>query len=376
MRVLNAEIKGEVLAKYNVGACTIVLETDGVKTRYLVQEPLLSEEDFEQVNFMIKAFVQTGTAFTPEGVEQFIWKVAERRKMTEYFSKNFQKIKYYIVRETLGYGMIQAPLEDGNVDEIVLSSPGSPLMVSVSFPLEKPVLETNIVLTDDDLAVLARKFAARTGCDNVNRIHGVTEEGFFVYMIRQRSPPLASFTIRKQKGGSIEDLVRGKVLDVKTAAVIRAMVKAKCNILVCGDKKSGKTTIAASILSSVDDSKVMLVEKSMEMRTGKNVIRLLEEPGIEDYILFTRPSYLFADNVSLDFKRIEASGIPYVFVQETVPEWFEGYVVRTSRKNGYNVEVLKKTGARLDPLIVEDDRLLYPYFVEEARKLSAGKQEF
>ncbi|MEM3361469.1 MAG: ATPase, T2SS/T4P/T4SS family [Candidatus Bathyarchaeia archaeon] len=377
MRIVSAEFDGKVLAKYNVGACTVFIINDGRKTRYCLQEPLLTKDDVGILDQMIKNFVYTGEILSREGVEQFIWKTAEKTRKLEYFSQNFHKIKYYIVRETIGYSVLQPLLDDPNVSEIICPSVGAKLLVSCSVA-DEPVIETNISLTEDDFMLIARKFAAKVKAENsnLNIVKGVTEEEYYVYILRNPMFSIGSFTIKKFREATISQLLREKVVDVKTAAVIKTLLHFGENILVVGEKKSGKTTVMSTLINMIDSSKkIVLVENVPEIKAPDTVIRIVEEKNFEDYVLFVKPAYIFADNVNVDVYRMNVAGISCVLSCEKIPDWYKGYIIQTIRRGGYTVKVYRKNGQMEEVKEIDPSSPFYPYYLEEMKKLASSLKE-
>jgi pilus assembly protein CpaF len=99
-------------------------------------------------------------------------------------------------------------------------------------------------------------------------------------------PPLAidgaSLSIRRFGVDllSMDDLVRGGSLTEEVAAVLRAIVKARLNVLVSGGTGSGKTTML-NILSGYipEDERIVTIEDSAELQLRQpHVVRLETRP--------------------------------------------------------------------------------------------------
>jgi pilus assembly protein CpaF len=86
-------------------------------------------------------------------------------------------------------------------------------------------------------------------------------------------------TIRKfpEKPMTMEDLIKLNSLSDEAAAMLERMVKARCNIFICGGTGSGKTTFL-NVLSNFipKDERIITIEDSAELQiTGvKNLVRL------------------------------------------------------------------------------------------------------
>src|SRR5206468_7957842 len=82
-------------------------------------------------------------------------------------------------------------------------------------------------------------------------------------------------------GMTVEDLVRLGTLTSELATLLRAMVRARLNILISGGTGSGKTTLLNCLSSFIPDSqRIVTIEDSAEL--------LLQQPHVAR--LETRPA--------------------------------------------------------------------------------------
>ena len=179
-----------------------------------------------------------------------------------------------VVREMVGYGLIDPLLEDDLLEEIMVIGPGKPVYV---FHRKYEMTRTNIVFYDDkDVRDLQDRIARIIG----RRIHFQSPlldarlpDGTRVNMtIPPASIDGSTLTVRKFRMDpfTVMDLISGGTLNYETAAFLwlasDGFGAKPANILVSGGTASGKTTLLNVLCSFVpSDERVITVEETAEL---------------------------------------------------------------------------------------------------------------
>jgi len=347
LRTIVGQFSGKILQKYVVGACTVAIVEEGGGIRYLLQDPVPTSEDVKLVEAMLREMAFEKNILSRENVEQYMWKIAEKMKMFNHLSQNFAKIKYFFVRETVGYGLIEAPVSDENVGEIVCAGKDTP--IHVSHLLHPSFLETNITLSEGELKPLTRKLFLKCGMSPSNTLKSATEEGHIVFLLKQQPPLSTTFSIKKPKSSlKIGVLISSGAIDFQTAALLKALVNLKVPMIVYGATKSGKTTMLTVIASLTGkDARIVTIEKSPEIVVKDRMwVRLREGEHVESYTAFLKPDYVIVDDVECDFKALKSAGACVIRSCPTIPENYSGIAVSVDRADGMNVKVEEVEGGR------------------------------
>lgn len=184
-----------------------------------------------------------------------------------------EAIKYYLVINYLGYGLVTFPLADENVEDISCISPGREIRVWHKRFNDKGWLKTNIVLSDAELERLIFKFSFRTGRSIsllTPVLEGVLPEGYRVTALyrRELSPMGSNFTIRKfrSKPYTILELVDRGFMNSWLAAVLWRILELKKFMFIIGPSGSGKTTLLNALANLIHpNSKIISIEDIQEL---------------------------------------------------------------------------------------------------------------
>jgi hypothetical protein len=374
MRTIFGQFSGKVMQKYSVGACTVALVEEDGRIKYVLQDPAPTSEDVKLVEEMLREMVFEKNILSRENVEQYMWKVAEKMKMFDYMSKNFAKIKYFFVRETVGYGLIEALLSDENVGEIVCAGKDSP--VHVSHSLYSSFMETNIILSEEELEALTRKLFLKCRTPPSNTLKGATEEGYIVFLLKQPPPLSTTFSIKKPRSFmKIGTLISSGAMDFQTAALLKILVGLKVPMIVYGAAKSGKTTMLSIIASlTPKDSRIVTIEKSPEIVVKDRMwVRLREGEHVESYTAFLKPDYVIVDDVEYEFKDLKSTGACIIRSCPTLPENYSGIALSVDRGNGIKVKLHEVEDGRVAEIRFSEENIVES--LKRYRSLSAYAQK-
>ena len=193
-----------------------------------------------------------------------------------------QQVEQEVLYEVVGYGPIQALLDDPEVSEIMVNGP-TQVFIERSGHLE---LTDRRFADDDHVMRIIEKIIAPLGRrldESIPMVDARLPDGSRVNAI---IPPLAlngpCITIRKFAAERLtpEDLVRFGSMTPEMCEFLRACVRSRLNALVSGGTGSGKTT-TLNVLSSFipDDERILTIEDAAELQLQqKHVITLESRP--------------------------------------------------------------------------------------------------
>ena len=272
-----------MLAQYPVPdaapAEVIILKT-GLYIKYIVVEPKLEKNDIWLYSKLMEALYHAQKPLPRGGyqqllsfVEQFIWDASEELGIVHQVEKRIDVLRYYIIRDSVGYGPLHAPIMDEDVEEISLTGYESPVfIVHRKFPSVNR-METNIVFPSEEelrrysqrLAVASRKSltVARPILDARLGEHRLHEH--YGYEVNQRGTALDIRKFPKQRI-TITGLVAENMMSPLEAAYHWLLLEHKRMVLLVGSTGSGKTSTLNAILSMVPyNYKIVSIEDTPEL---------------------------------------------------------------------------------------------------------------
>ncbi|MGJ0452769.1 MAG: P-type conjugative transfer ATPase TrbB [Methylocystis sp.] len=199
-----------------------------------------------------------------------------------------------MLRTALGVE-ITAWLEDESVVEIMLNPDGRLWLDRLTSGLE----DTGARLSSEDSERIVRLVAHHVGTEvhagapRVSAELPETGERFEGVL-----PPIVSapaFSIRKPAVAvfSLDNYVTGGVISRHQAAILRAAVVERKNILVAGGTSTGKTTLANALLAEIAKSndRVVLIEDTRELQCpAPNLVSLRTKDGVASLSELVRSS--------------------------------------------------------------------------------------
>lgn len=200
--------------------------------------------------------------------------------------KDRQKLILDILHEIIGYGPIQALIDDESVSEIMVNGPRKVYIERKG----KLVLSEAKFKDDEHVLRIIEKIVAPLGRridESMPMVDARLPDGSRVNAIIS---PLAldgpSITIRKfaKDPLTVHNLISFGSLTDEMAIFLEACVKARLNIVVSGGTGSGKTT-TLNVLSSFipEDERIVTIEDAAELQLRQDHIVRLESrpPNIE-----------------------------------------------------------------------------------------------
>ncbi|MDE1863624.1 MAG: type II/IV secretion system ATPase subunit [Thaumarchaeota archaeon] len=277
---LEADIRqAEIIEQYRVGMATVYITSDA---RYLIQEPRLPREEHEicsRINERLAPFLQPpgGSKDKAEwmhDIEERIWREAQRIRRADRVSDFFAVLKYYVMRDAAGYGLLDVPFSDDMVGEIFVDGRGIEVAVTHRNHREFGLLDTNIVIGDDiQTGLLVSGLARKIGRTEPARpiMEGITDQKHRVTIAYVDAAPSAcpAITVSKFQATppAITGLLLSGTLSRLEAAYLWMLNDACATGLVAGGRGSGKTALLNSIATMSNPRwRVITIEQVRALR--------------------------------------------------------------------------------------------------------------
>jgi flagellar protein FlaI len=228
----------------------------------LVKETLEKTLDYEWE----KLKDQDKKTYLEKSVESYL---KSRGMRIEPISKD--KLTYYITRDFVGYGPVDALMNDTHIEDVSCDGVGIPLFV---FHNKFESIKTNIVFVEEnDLNSFVISLGQRCGKQlSVSNpiLDGTTPEGHRVQATYAREVTTrgASFTIRrfKEKPFTPVELIKYGTASPEIVAYMWLSVEHGESAIICGGTASGKTaTLNAIALFIPPGAKVVTMEDTREI---------------------------------------------------------------------------------------------------------------
>jgi flagellar protein FlaI len=262
---------------YKVNDASVFITRDG---QYLVLEPPLSREAhqmyLQMMDHLFYSLEPLDNADDPVNyIEKHMWKEAEESAITESFSKYFRNLRYYLVRDILGYGILDVLMKDGDIEEITSERFDTKIGIIHRRFSEFNIMDTNISFgTADLMNSYIQRLVQRTGSAitaAVPIMDAMTKEGDRITVTygREVSLPGPTLDIRKftREPFTITHLLCIGTLTEIMAAFLWMLLDAKAFGLVVGETGSGKTTLLNSLMGLTNPRwKIVTIEETPELK--------------------------------------------------------------------------------------------------------------
>lgn len=268
--------KLNIIDRYKVGQADAYVTSDG---QLLYVEPPMSTEAYEfyqtMMNHLFLSLEPGGRADDVSYIENHMWREAEATAKTDILSKNADSIRYYLVRDILGYGILDVLMKDENIEEITAERFDTRVGVVHRKYSEFNILDTNITFgTFEEMNSYVQKLMQKTGSTvtaAVPIMNAMTKEGDRITVTygSEVSLPGPTLDIRKftRQPYTITHLVRSGLLSEIMAAYLWMLIDAKAFGLVVGETGSGKTTILNALMGMANPRwKIVTIEETPELK--------------------------------------------------------------------------------------------------------------
>ncbi|VVB83477.1 Type II/IV secretion system protein [uncultured archaeon] len=187
---------------------------------------------------------------------------------------DLNKLATILVRQTIGFGIVEVLLQDKNLQDIFLNSPIPMTNIFVNHQEYDECL-TNILPSQADIDSWAAKFRMISGrpLDEANPILDTQLE---IGKIRARiaviqnplSPDGLAYAIRRhrEEPWTLPLFVQNKMLNSFTAGLMSFLIDGARTLLVAGTRGSGKTSLLGSLmLEIIPKHRIIVIEDSLEL---------------------------------------------------------------------------------------------------------------
>ena len=300
----------------------IQVDDETGKKIYNAIEPTLSDEE----SLILKAIKDSITSNVgipldllknedkmKEYLDQMIKRVIKKYKK-EFPQESEDKLRYYLVRDFLGYGKIDILFHDPNIEDISCNGFNTPIYI---WHRTHESLPTTILFpTEDELNSVVTRLVYRTGnqISIANPIlEGTLPEGYRAHVtLKEVSKRGDTFTIRKFRENpfTVVDLIKLGTISPRIAAYTWLLIEHLRSMMVCGAVASGKTALLNSISMFIKpEMKVVSIEEVRELRLHENWIPMMTrpsyQPGVQEVTLFDllrsalrqRPDYIIVGEI-------------------------------------------------------------------------------
>ncbi len=244
-----------------------------------------------------------------------------------------EKVKYYLKRDVLGFGIIDPLFYDPFIEDITCGGPKKPIFV---YHRNYEGLGTNVSFRDEEaLDSFVMKMVHRAG-KHISAAHPIVDASLpgnhrLAALYKKEVTTMgSSFTIRKFREDpiTIVDLINSDALDVDMAAYLWLMLDNKKSIMVIGSTGGGKTTILNAITGLINPSfKLFTVEDVAEINI----------PHVNWFSLVSRASFGLESQGEIGLFDLLKSGMrhrpDYILVGEIRGE--EAYVLFQAVATGH-----------------------------------------
>ncbi len=223
-------------------------------------------------------------ALLTERLRGVLEKLAAEKPEFRLNREEFAELREALLDDLLGYGGIQALVEDKTCSEIMVNGPDV-----IFAELRGKLLETAHVFDDDDHAIWTAQRIVRPLMRTLDRNNPMVDarlpDGSRVHVVIKPSALLGTtMSIRKfpEKRLTIQDLINFGSLTQEVGDFLEACVNSRLNIVVSGGTGSGKTTLL-NVLSGFipNDERIVTIEDSAELQLNqRHVVRLETSPPI------------------------------------------------------------------------------------------------
>ncbi|WP_179368132.1 type II/IV secretion system ATPase subunit [Candidatus Nitrosotenuis sp. DW1] len=270
----------------------------------MISEPVLNTESHTVYsNMMQQLFLSMEPMMKNDDpvnyIEKHLWEEANQQGITEIVSKNFNQLKYYLIRDVLGYGILDVLMKDKKLEEITVERFDRNVGIIHRQFSEFNILDTNVIFgTVELMNSYIQKLMQKTG-NSVSSatpiVNTMTPEGHRIIATYERevSLPGPTLDIRKfaEEPYTIVHLLKCGALNDLMAAYLWLLLDAKSFGLIVGETGSGKTTLLNTLIGLANPRwKIVTIEETPE----------LQIPHYRWQRLFTRTSPTITQNTKFD----------------------------------------------------------------------------
>ena len=256
----------------------ILKDPETLDQHYRTIEPILTEDEKKTLRFIQDELIKSINVRLDEIVPNLVEKMLVNHiaqivkdydiKIDDVLQKKFL---YYIKREFLGFGRIDAVMNDPNIEDISCDGSDVPLFL---FHRKYGSLKSNVIFDDEDeLAAFVVKLAQKCG-KHISLAEPMLDAtmpgGSRIQMTLSKAVTTkgSTFTIRKFRSDPITatDLIDYNTMSAEMVAYMWLAVENGINALIAGGTAAGKTsTLNALCLFIPREAKIVSIEETREV---------------------------------------------------------------------------------------------------------------
>ena len=184
------------------------------------------------------------------------------------------KLATILVRNTIGFGLLEVLLQDNKLQDIVVNAPAvkNPIFVRHQ---DYDECFTNIYLSQEDASSWAAKFRMISGrpLDEANPILDtdltINKARARVAIIQQPLSPYGlayAFRRHREKPWTLPLFIKNKMINSFTAGLLSFLIDGARTLLVAGTRSSGKTSfLGACMLEIMPKYRIIVTEDTLEL---------------------------------------------------------------------------------------------------------------
>ena len=300
----------------------------GESLSYVAIEPQLTDKEKELLEKILSRIVKFAVEWeTKESIqdiyEQLIRlynRVVSIGKISIFSDKimlknrfQYEKLKYFLIRERLGYGKLEPLIRDPYIEDIHILGIGPIWIVHKVWGMIKTNLDFKDEIELNKYIIRTSEIVERPVSEARPIVDAILQDGSRVNFIYGRDISLrgSSFTIRKftKKPISITQLIKWGTMSAEEAAYLWLVIENGMNIFVIGETASGKTTTLNALTTFIrPDWKVYSVEDTPELNIPHPIWQRLvtrqtgKTTDVEMYDLLkaslrSRPNYILVGEI-------------------------------------------------------------------------------
>jgi len=250
------------------------------ETKYLVLEPTMTSTDemwIREIKDILwdELSLSTNGFNDKEEAEEFLKSKVEeaaRKYKKEADPHALEKYQYYITRDFLNFGKIDALMRDEYIEDISCDGTGIPIYI---WHRKYESIPTNLIFkTEEELESFILKIAYLCG-RNISiaqpLLDGSLPDGSRAQLTfgKEVTPKGSTFTIRKFKKSplTITDLIIYKALSPEMAAYFWFLIENRHSVMIGGDIGGGKTTMLNTFSLFIRPTlKIVSIEDTQEIQ--------------------------------------------------------------------------------------------------------------
>jgi flagellar protein FlaI len=277
------------LAKVN-----IVSSEGGLK--YIAEEVKLSpreEKTYKQITSLITKELSSPETLAID-INAYILSEAKRlvkkykSSLGRFKADSWERIYFYVVRDLAGYGGLDVPMNDPNIEDISCNGLNRPIYI---WHRKYESIPTNIEFTQESEYDNFIVKLAHMGDKHISSAHPMLDamlpgkHRLAATYRREVSTFGSSFCVRKFREDpfSVIDLINIGTIDATLAAYFWILLENKMNMMLIGGTGAGKTSTLNALISLMrPHDKVVTVEEIAELNTlHENWVQLTSRQGFK-----------------------------------------------------------------------------------------------